>query len=163
MTQELRSPFSKLTREEAERELAFRNSAEERLKEEIPRILEARLKSAEEKRYIILVRSEDENDSTFIDVIGRSLAYSECKYLAMNQSADLENSFIIVEGNTLESSISVLRFLIHMSKVFNDGFNVEDYWGNDSEDKVVNPSVDPSSSQVDIFYDPDQEVEEENV
>ena len=152
MTQ-LRSPFVKLTPEEAHAEMQARQAAEDRLKKEIPEILAARLKPAEEKRYIILVYSDGDNDGTFIDVVGRTDAYREAKELAMNGVTDLNRSFIIVEGNTLEKSVSVLSFLKAMRNVFNDSFNVEDYWGSDGY-TPSEPTPVAETSQVNVTYDP---------
>ena len=154
---ELRSPFVKLTPEEAQAELNQRRLVEEALKKEIPELLAVRLKPAEEKRYLIMVYSDGDNDGLFIDVIGRTDAYKECKDLAINGITDLERSFIIVEGTTLEKSISVLSFLRHMQYIFNDGFNVEDYWSNNDNVVVLIPTAVPESAQVSALYDPNAE------
>lgn len=156
----LKSPFVKLTPEEAQAELRQRQLVEEALKKEIPELLAIRLKPAEEKRYLIMVRSDGDNDGLFIDVIGRTDAYRECKDLAMTGMTDLEKSFIIVEGTTLEKSISVLKFLRHMQNIFNDGFNVEDYWGNDGS-IASTPAPVADSAQVSAVFDPN--VEEESI
>ena len=153
---ELRKPFVKLTAEEAQAELRTRNAIEENLRKDYDKILASRFKNPEEKQYIILVRSEDPNsDGIFLECIGRSSAYKEAKELAMGNMIDLNNSIILVEGNTLETSISVLRFLKAMQNIFADGFNVEEYWGDDcSNVKPQGPTAVDDTAQVSAVYDP---------
>lgn len=61
--------------------------------------------------------------------MARTNAYDEAKSLAIGGVADLKTSIVLVEGNGLENSVTLLYFLHFMStNVFKDqNFNVLDY------------------------------------
>lgn len=138
----LSKPFTKLTEEQKNIELA-------------------KMEAAEKKLYIFLLRSDiDEVNQTWLDAIGRSNAYDLAKSLAIAGDVDLTASFILVEGNPLEKSVTVYEFLAGMQRRFNDGFNVDNYvttaieTANSDLGSTLNPSVEDGTHQIDVTYNP---------
>lgn len=156
---ELQKPFIK-ENESPKLEKAFIKLSESEKRTEI-----ARRKDPEEKKYIILIRSDydgDDIDHTWIEVIGRTEAYEKAKALAESNIVNIagpDASFVLVEGNNLENSVSLYWFLKGMQNIFKDGFNVDDYAGETSvpDNKEFNPATEAGTSQVDVTYNPDNE------
>lgn len=123
----------------------------------------ARRKSPEEKLYVILIRSDlDEIDHTWLEATGRSEAYEIAKSLVTEGDISLKETIVLVEGNSLENSVSIYWFLKHMQQLFNDGFNVDDYdqegiSNNDTPDQKINPTPESGSTQIDVTYNPNAE------
>ena len=134
----LPKPFIKVSKEEQRTELSKR-------------------KDPEEKYYVILIRSDVEDfDYTWRECIGRTETYEEARSLAVDGQVDLKRSIVLVEGNGLENSLSLLYFLSYMSKaVFNDpNFNIHDYC---EEEEIVasqnfNPTRPEGSNPLDVMY-----------
>ena len=154
MSETLNKPFIK-ENESPKLEKPFIKLSESEKRTEI-----AKRKNPEEKRYIIMIRSDiDEINQTWLEAEGRTEAYNLAKTLAVGGDINISGpdaSFVLVEGNTLENSVSLYWFIKGMQNIFNDGFNIDDYTESIAEEKEepINPSVEAGNKQVDVTYNP---------
>lgn len=133
------------------------------------RTIESQNKGPEEKTYIILVYFyDDAYEQTFTMVTGRTDCYDECKHHVRN-GADPANSIVLVEGNTIENSVTLYKFLKTFKGVYEDReFDVEDYMRGDSNEasaevRDVDKSIPPLPEQVGSTFGDQQYSEETDV
>ena len=85
-------------------------------------------KNPEDKQYLVCIRGDSIDD--LWDILqGRTAAYDFIKdYIG---SINLEESFVLVEENTLLQRISVYAFMKRVQDNYMDGFDIEDYVDGD--------------------------------
>lgn len=91
------------------------------------------LKSPEERQYLICIAAKDGGNDIWDIITGRTNAY---EFIKDNiEFINLEESFILVESNTLSQRKSIYAFLKYVEKFYEDNFDVDDYIKGDwSED-----------------------------
>ena len=98
-------------------------------------------KSFEEKEYLIcLIGYSSESEWQIVE--GRTDAYEFIKNSI--HWIDFENSFVLVEGLSLNERKSVYAFLKHVQENYDDGFDVDEYITNDREDEIRRNNIDNS-------------------
>lgn len=94
-------------------------------------------KTAEEKRYYVLIRfNGNVDETTWEECYGRSEATHVARQYVL-EGADLERSLVFVEDGTVDPKVSLYWFLKMMESYFPDpNFDVEDYMAGDPESTV---------------------------
>ena len=106
------------------------------------------VKDPEKKEYLILLvglRGKEEEFKDYEFVIGRTATYELIKTLI--EDIDIDESYVLVEGVTLEERISVYKFMKHMHMHFfqDDLFDIEKYNQGDEFEISEDGSLEISS------------------
>lgn len=92
-------------------------------------------KSPEEKQYLLFYTAYGDDGDTYqswLICIGRTEAYRYIKTIA--DSLDFNNSFIIVEGVSLEEAATIVEFMEYAKQFYDDTFDIHDYVDRDEEE-----------------------------
>lgn len=106
------------------------------------------VKDPERKEYLVLLIGIGNNEEHYKDyqfIEGRTATYEHIKNLI--DDIDIHESYVLVEGVSLEDRVTVYEFMRHMSMHFfkDDNFNIEDYNQGDEFEIDENGNIEISS------------------
>ena len=94
----------------------------------------------EEQIYLLLYISNDDKTKSYEVIKGRTKIYEYIKDLADN--IDCIKSKVIANGVDFKEALSVYYFMKIMENYFDDGFDIEEFVGDSSEEDNIGVSID---------------------